>query len=203
MERRQLINSIIELEWDMFTNAPSAGGKAACQDDKPTFMVMRKAQAEIWHEKTLQSYKSDLEQAAILGLNLMTIKYAHMMKVTFPEEYEQLKDALPPVSQKAEELADKIVRIHSKWSIEAAGRYPRLFALGRPLTDDGNRYAAMDNYLHSELLTYSEQTLALCLNDTRKAESEGINLSVQILKNTAESYGYNSVEALEQRLQSS
>ncbi|NLO47061.1 MAG: DUF4125 family protein [Clostridiales bacterium] len=202
MERQQLIDSIVELEWDMFTNAPSAGGRAACQDDKPTFTVMRKAQAEIWQEKTLLSYKNDLEQAADSGVNLMTLKYAHMMKVTFPEEYEQLKDALPPVSQRATELADEIVRIHSKWSIKAAERYPRLISLGRPLTSDGNRYAAMDNYLHSELLTYSEQTLALCLNDTRKAEAEGINLSMEILKNTAASYGYHSIEALEQRLKS-
>jgi hypothetical protein len=203
MERKKLIDGIVELEWNMFTNVPSAGGRASCQDDRPTFLIMRKAQAQVWSDATLLSYKSDLDNAAAQGLNLMTIKYAHMMKITFPEEYERIRDALPPVSQKAAALAEEIVRIHSTWSAEAAARYPKLFSLGRPLTsreDGGSRYAAIDNYLHSELLTYSEQTLELCLKDVRKAQAEGVNLALEILKNTAASYEYESIDALEAAL---
>jgi hypothetical protein len=204
MDRKEEIKRILELEWDMFTKAQSAGGRAACQDDQPTFTVMRKAQAEIWSDETLQSLRNDLLQARESGINLMTLKYAHMMEVTFPEEYAQLKDALPPVSNTAFALAREIVQIHAQWSAEAALRYPRLISMGRPLTSadsPGGRYAAMDNYLYSELLTYSEETLALCLKDTRTAKEDGVNLSLEILKNTARSYGYDSVDALEEVLQ--
>ena len=84
MEREQLINNIIDLEWEMFTNAASADGRASCQDDKVTFTIMRKAQAGIWSENTLSSYLYDLEEAAQNKINLMTIKYAHMMKIIKP-----------------------------------------------------------------------------------------------------------------------
>lgn len=203
MEREQLINSIIDLEWEMFTNAASAEGRTACQDDKTTFIIMREAQAAIWTDDTLGSYLYDLEIAAQNKINLMTIKYAHMMKITFPEEYENIKDKLPPVSPKAQELVQEIMKYHSKWAKEASAKYPRLFSLGRPVTStdsDGSNWAAIDNYLHSELLTYSEATLEHCLEDTIKAESEGKNLSLEILKNTAKSYKFDSLDAIEEAL---
>ena len=201
MERQQLIDNILELEWKMFTNAPSADGRAACQDDKATFLIMRKAQADIWSTDTLASYLYDLEEASQIGINLMTIKYAHMMKITFPDEYENIKSKLPPVSPGALELAREIMKYHSKWAKEASGKYPHLFSMGRPVnsTDsDGSNFAAIDNYLYSELLTYSEATLKHCLEDTLKAESEGKNLSVEILKNTAKSYKFDSLEEIEE-----
>ncbi|MBN2041572.1 MAG: DUF4125 family protein [Spirochaetes bacterium] len=203
MEREQLINHILDLEWDMFTNASSAGGRAACQDDKNTFTIMRKSQAAVWSTDTLAGYLYDLEAAAQNNINLMTIKYAHMMKITFPDEYEKIKDKLPPVSYEAQELAQEIMKYHSKWSRDAAKKYPALFSLGRPVTSSesrGNRWAAIDNYLYSELLTYSEATLKHCLYDTLKAEKEGKNLSIEILKNTARSYKFDSLEALEEVL---
>jgi hypothetical protein len=203
MERKELTNCILELEWDMFTNATNVGGRAPCQDDRQTFMIMRKAQADIWSMNTLISYLYDLKDAAQKEINLMAIKYAHMMKITFPEEYEEIKNELPPVSPQAQELAREIVKYHSKWAIEASVKYPRLFSLGRPVTvaDNSRRgYASIDNYLHSELLTYSEATLDLCLKDTLKAESEDKNLSLEILKNTAESYGFESLDAIEKAL---
>jgi hypothetical protein len=238
MDRKEEIKRILELEWDMFTKAQSAGGRAACQDDQPTFTVMRKAQAEIWSDETLQSLRNDLLQARESGINLMTLKYAHMMEVTFPEEYAQLKDALPPVSNTAFALAREIVQIHAQWwlkppphpplpppphgpggprkKVQAPGvlfQFPPdphpsppdncfFTRIGLTSADSpGGRYAAMDNYLYSELLTYSEETLALCLKDTRTAKEDGVNLSLEILKNTARSYGYDSVDALEEVLQ--
>jgi len=64
MERKELTNCILELEWDMFTNVTNVGGRASCQDDRKTFIIMRKAQAHIWSMNTLISYLYDLEDAA-------------------------------------------------------------------------------------------------------------------------------------------
>jgi hypothetical protein len=203
MEREDLTNNILELEWDMFTNVTNVGGRAPCQDDRPTFMIMRKAQADIWSMNTLISYLHDLKHAVQNKTNLMAVKYAHMMKITFPEEYEKIKNEFPPVPSRVRELAREIMKYHSKWALEASVKYPKLFSLGRPITvadSGGGHYASIDNYLHSELLTYSEATLDLCLKDTQKAEAEGKNLSLEILKNTAESYGFDSLDAMEKAL---
>jgi hypothetical protein len=203
MERKELTNNILELEWDMFTNVTNVGGRAPCQDDRPTFMIMRKAQADIWSMDTLISYLLDLKHAVENKINLMAVKYAHMMKITFPEEYEKTKNELPPVSPRVGELAREIIEYHSKWALEASVKYPKLFSLGRPITvadREGGHYASIDNYLHSELLTYSEATLEHCLKDTQQAGAEGRNLSLEILKNTAESYGFESLDAMEKAL---
>lgn len=203
MERKELTNNILELEWDMFTNITNVGGRASCQDDRTTFMIMRKAQADIWSMNTLIRYLHDLKDAVKNKINLMAVKYAHMMKITFPEEYEEIKNEFPPVSPRVRELAHQIMKYHSKWALEASVKYPKLFSLGRPITaaDSGEgHYASIDNYLYSELLTYSEETLELCLKDTQKAEAEGKNLSLEILKNTAESYGFESLDAIERAL---
>jgi hypothetical protein len=204
MEREELIKNILEFEWDMFTNVASADGRASCQDNKPTFMVMRKAQADTWGMDTLASYLNDLKIAKENKINLMSIKYAYMMEITFPEEYEAIKNQLPPVLPRVRELVDEIVKYHLKWSIEASGEYPKLFSLGRPVTASDSRgghfSASIDNYLQSELLTYSEATLELYLKDTLEAAANNINLPVEILKNTAKSYGFESLEAIEKKL---
>ncbi len=203
MERKELTDRILELEWEMFTNVNSAGGRASCQDDKRTFLVMRGAQAGIWSTDTLISYLKDLEEAKQKNINLMAIKYAYMMEKTFQEEYDVIKKDLPPVPPRVRELANKIMEYHSEWSISASGKYPKLFSLGRPISvadSRGGQTASIDNYLKSELLTYSEATLELCLEDTLKAADEGINLSLEILNVTAESYGFNSLDAIENAL---
>ncbi|MBA3035177.1 MAG: DUF4125 family protein, partial [Desulfobacterium sp.] len=110
MERKELTKSILELEWEMFTNVSNADGRASCQDDRPTFMIMRKAQADIWDMDTLSSYSNDLKAAKENKINLMTIKYARMMEITFPDEYEAIKNELPPVSPRSRELVDEIVK---------------------------------------------------------------------------------------------
>ena len=95
------------------------------------------------------------------------------------------------------------MKYHSKWAKEASDKYPRLFSLGRPVTSaksGGSNWAAIDNYLYSELLTYSEATLEHCLEDTLKAEAEGKNFSIEILKNTAKNYNFKSLDAIEEVL---
>ena len=203
MERGEIIEKVLALEWDMFTNVAGVNGRASCQDDKKTFVIMRKAQADIWSTDTLTSYMADLESAGRNKVNLMSIKYARMMEVTYPDEYKNIKDRFPPVSERVNELVSRIVKHHLAWSIEASKKYPKLFSLGRPVAtavENIQHIISIENYLRSELLTYSENTLKLCLEDTMKAFDNKVNLSIEILKNTAKSYGYDSLDAIEKSL---
>lgn len=203
MEREDLINSILKLEWEMFTNTHNAGGRASCQDDKNTFLIMRRAQAWIWSNETLACYLNDLKQASKSKLNLMTIKYARMMETTFPDEYEAIKDRLPELSPRVIDLTGEIMKYHSKWAEEASKRYPLLFALSRPTKDpkeNPEHMVSINSYLRCELLTYSETTLELCLTDTRMADAEGKNLSMEILRNSTRCYGFESLDNIEKSL---
>jgi hypothetical protein len=204
MNRDELINRIITLEWEMFQKTQNAGGRADCQDDNKTFVIMRSSQAKIWSNDTLESYLSDLEDAGVTGDNLIAYKYGYMMEVTYPEEYAKIKSMLPASSAFKLSLVEEICSYHGKWTYEAHEKYPRLASRGRPISAEaarGNRWASIDNYLRSELLTYSEQTLMLCLRDTKEAYGRGENLTLTILENTAAAYGYSSLEKLEAALQ--
>ncbi len=203
MEREQIIEKILAMEWNMFTSVKGASGRSSCQDDKRTFLVMRMAQADIWSTDTLSSYLEDLESADKDDMNLMTIKYARMMEITFPDEYENIKDRLPSISENTHNLVREIVGYHLAWSIEASKKYPRLFSLGRPVDTaemKTQHTISIENYLRSELLTYSENTLRLCLKDTMEAFDNKVNLSMEVLRNTAKRYGYGSLDELEERL---
>lgn len=203
MEREQIIEKILVLEWSMFSSVKGVNGRASCQDDKKTFLTMRRAQADIWSTDTLAGYLADLESADRERINLMSIKYARMMKITCPDEYERIKDRLPPVSEGIHDLVSKIVNFHLAWSIEASKKYPGVFSLGRPVSTSGMKTGhtiSIENYLRSELLTYSENTLKLCLKDTIEAIDNNRNMSIEILRNTARSYGYDSLEAIEKSL---
>lgn len=200
IKREEVIKEVLDLEWEMFTNVNSVNGRASCQDDFKTFMIMRRAQAYIWSVDTLTTYLNDLSVAKRDKINLMAVKYARMMEATFPEEYEILKEQLPDVSDRSRKLTQEIVKYHLEWSLEAFGKYPRFFSLGRPVSQNTDRSNSIENYLKSELLTYSEETLELCLKDTIAAAENGVNLSLEILKNTARSYGFDSLDAIEERL---
>ena len=198
MTRDELINEVIRLEWGMFTATQNNGGRASCQDDWPTFEIMRRSQHMIWAMDTLDSYRADLREAMGRGENLVAFKYGYMMRVTYPEEYEVIKVMLPPITPEKTDIVDEIAQMHAVWAQEKAEKYPLVSGMGRPQTSQqGGRWAAIDNYLYSELLTYSQPTLVLCLRDTREAKEKGENLSVKIVENTAKLYGYPGIDALE------
>lgn len=201
VNKRELVDELVKLEWEMFEATQNVGGRASCQDDWMTFQIMRASQHEAWEIDTLLAYKLDLLTADALGDNLVTLKYARMMEVTYPEEFLQIKDRLPQVSLEKQALVDAICAIHNRATKTALLKYPLLVALGRPVDSHGSgRWAAMDNYLRSELLTYSEPTLALVYRDSKAYEDAGENIMLLILKNTARRYGYKSLDELEKEL---
>ena len=63
MERRELERQIVEKEWLMFQQVQGVNGRAACQDDWTTFLIMRLSQFEGWDTDVLESYFEDIVQA--------------------------------------------------------------------------------------------------------------------------------------------
>ena len=107
-DMEDLIKNLLDREWEMFTNVSNEGGRAACQDDRDTFDIMRKSQFSIWNRECLLSYLNDLEQARRSGRNLMTEKYGFMMADTAPNEFERIKNLLPEVTEEKERLSEEL-----------------------------------------------------------------------------------------------
>lgn len=161
MTRNRLVANIVELEWKMFQVVPNIGGKASCQDDFTTFRIMRSSQAASWSEGALESYLSDLKEAESSGRNLLTEKYARMMRSTSPSEYAHIEHMLPPVDPRAVELIEQALSIILEWEKELLEKYPYILGKGRPLFAKGDSGAvtSLETYLRGELATYSVRTL--------------------------------------------
>ena len=163
MEHKTLVDAVVTAEWEMFSNVQNVGGKASCQMDPKTFRIMRSSQMDNWDDELLGSYLEDLLNARLEGRNLVTEKYARMMESTFPEEYAQLADSLPPLDPEAMAQVDDIVAAHVSWKEDLDSRFPSLADRGRPLRsrDDRPGWVSMETYLRAELRTYSPKTIAL------------------------------------------
>lgn len=200
MSREELIQHILEEEWKMFTTVNNRGGRAECQDDKKTFAIMRVAQLSVWNEEVLVSYLLDLLEAKEAGRNLMTEKYAHIMEKTYPEEYEQIKNFLLPVSDYTKLMVEAILKIYAVWEKEFAMKYPRVRKRGR--TDNVNAAitgeASVEDYQYGELMTYSERTLRAMLEWIGEAPDK--NLYIEELSNMIKPYGFKTIEEAEESL---
>jgi len=188
MEHKTLVDAVVTAEWEMFSNVQNVGGKASCQMDPKTFRIMRSSQMDNWDDELLGSYLEDLLNARLEGRNLVTEKYARMMESTFPEEYAQLADSLPPLDPEAMAQVDDL-----------DSRFPSLADRGRPLRsrDDRPGWVSMETYLRAELRTYSPKTIALYHRATmerlRKDESE----AEQNLLHQVQQYGFEDIESAE------
>jgi hypothetical protein len=200
--KEDLIAKIVEIEWKMFHNVPNIGGTAACQEDIKTFEIMRFSQAMSWPEAALESYIDDLTEAEKNGRNLLTEKYARMMKSTSPLEYAQIEHLLPPLDPEVPPMIDKSVKIVLSWEEELAEKYPYLLARGRPIhsSDDTPSVTSIETYLRGELATYSPRTLELYYENVLKQKSENINGSEVTLANTMKRYGFNSLTEANEKL---
>lgn len=126
MNKDELIDAIVQIEWPMFAGVNNEGGKAACQMDLATFRIMRISQYSAWGEELLESCLADLRAAQNQGRNLMTEKYARMMKTTFPDEYPAIEKSLPPLDPAAARQIEDIVACHVQWKTALDQKYPHL-----------------------------------------------------------------------------
>lgn len=195
-----LIEKIVGLEWKQFDKVQNIGGRAGCQDDYDTFSIMRKSQYMTWDEELLQSYYSDLLVAEQNGWNLITEKYARMMKSTSPAEYAKLEETLPVRSEERERIAEEIIRIQVAWMEDFAKQFPKMADNARSIhtAEDTFFNTSYETYLRGELGTYGEETFVLYGRFIANLLREGKNLAYETMSNTARLYGYASIEDAEQ-----
>ncbi len=193
MEKSEKINRILEMEWESFQQVQNKGGRASCQDDRETFDIMRSSQFLCWPELLLDSYQKDLEEAAAAGRNLLTEKYARMLEVLAPEEYETAAEMLPVLSGEQKRLSGEITEIQVQWMKEYAQKYPELAKRSRPILqkDAPSGEASFETYLKGELCTCSEATLRIYREYVRDLQESGQNLFLLVMEETLKQYGYS------------
>lgn len=197
-----MVEKIVQLEWQQFDKVQNEGGRASCQDDYTTFSIMRKSQYLTWPEELLNSFYQDLLGAENKGWNLIMEKYARMMKSTTPEKYRELEKDLPVLDEQRIAIQEEIIKIQVGWMEEFAKKYPRMAGNARSIhtSEDTPFNTSYETYLRGELGTYSEETFLLYgrfITDLLKADR---NLAYEIMEQTAKLYGYENIEAAEQAL---
>lgn len=194
----ELIAQIVEMEWPMFTTVHDTAGRALCQDDKQTFVIMRTSQFMAWDIETLRRYFQDVYTAQMSKQNLMTYKYGYMMEYTHPDEYDIIKDELPHINMWKRQLIIAIVRQQIKWYIEVTQKFPNILHKGRPIRQSQAHLGdtSFEAYLRCELYTYSYETLESLWRYMQHLKADGRNLNEEILLNTARLYGFDSIAAL-------
>lgn len=200
-----MIQDIVAREWAMFDRVSNAGGRAGCQDDWETFDIMRRSQFSIWDRESLESYREDLEQAQREGRNLLTEKYGYMMQDTCPEEYRQIADRLPALSEEKRKLVSELTELQTAWMERFHRTHPFFGGRGRAVrkTEAAPGDASVETYAMGELATYSEKTLRClktCLEILEKQEEHPEALTMDYM---ARCYGYQSSDDAEQRLKQS
>ena len=202
MSVMEIIDKIVALEWEQFDKVQNRGGRAFCQDDWDTFSIMRKSQYMTWNKELLESYFRDLEEAESKGWNLIMEKYARMMKSTSPEEYAELEKDLPGRSPQRILIQEEIIKIQVAWMEEFAEKYPMMAGNARSIhtIEDNPWNTSYETYLRGELGTYGEETFVLYGRFIAKLSQEGKNLAWETMSNTAKLYGYDSLEAAEEKL---
>ncbi len=202
MNRDELIERIVSLEWEQFDKVKNEGGRADCQDDWNTFSIMRKSQYMAWDDELLASYCKDLLDADAEGWNLIMEKYARMMKSTAPERYAELVKELPERSAERNNIAEEIIKIQVAWMEDFAAKYPKMAGNARSIhtSEDSAYNTSYETYLRGELGTYSERTFVLYGRFIVELNRKGENLAYNIMNNTAKLYGYADVDDAEKRL---
>jgi hypothetical protein len=199
-EKKNIIDSIVEAEWNMFGSVQNVSGRAECQDNRKTFELMRCSQFEAWDEKLLAGYLSDLQDAKKEGRNMLTEKYAYMMEYTNPEEFAHIKDRLPKLSPEKKILVRRITDRDLEKYDELAGMFPLIAGRGRPeySSQETNGYASIESYMLGELSSYSYRTLQLYEQYQEALFRKGKSIPRLTLENTMKKYGFSSLEEAEQ-----
>ena len=196
------VEQIVAWEWAMFDQVHNIGGRASCQDDRATIEVMRSSQLLAWSEEMLDSYAADLRDARLMGRNLVAEKYGYMMGRTSPEEFDRIRDSLPPITAEKEELMERICSLQMDWWRELNHSYPGLAGRGRSGDRDAGSMGgtSFETYLLGELATYSKGTLELYWHYVCQLREEGRSLNRMILENTVRQYGWSGLEDAERKL---
>ena len=200
-EREALIDEVIEREWKQFQYVQNEGGRASCQDDHETFVIMRKSQFMNWTQELLESYRQDLIEAEAAHWNLLTEKYARMMESTAPERYAELADILPKRSKERIQMQEEMIAQQIRWEEDFAAKFPGVASTGRVIhtSEDTPWDTSIETYARGEISTYSDRAVGLLkkLYDQMAIDQE--NLSEKTLRTMTALYGYESLEEAEKQ----
>ncbi len=198
----ELTMVIAKAEFAAFDKVQNEGGRASCQNDWPTFGIMRRSQYLTWNRTMLLQYLYDFERETKLGHNLITEKYGRMMESTAPERYEEIKDNFPPHTEEQKAIIEEICRIQVGWMEEFCEQYPHLAGKARSVHtyDDSSYNTSYETYLRGEIGTYSDKMLQLYTKFIIELAQEGKNLARMTMENSCRLYGYESLEAAEKHI---
>lgn len=201
-EKIELVKKIVVAEWNAFDSVNGMDGRATCQDDFTTFNIMRSSQFLAWSNELLRSYAFDFEYANKIGRNIITEKYAFMMKSTDFENYKLMEEHLPKISDEKNNLIEIIVEQQLDLMEQLKVKYPKLVSNARSLraTEDSEYNTSYETYLRGELCTYSMRTVRLYHDFIQNNNRLGINTARLYLENTAKLYGYKDIETAESKL---
>lgn len=197
----ELVGEIVHLEFDAFDKVKNEGGRASCQNDWPTFSVMRKSQYLTWDRVMLLQYLFDFRREYTRGHNLIEEKYGRMMESTAPEKYEEIKSHFPELAPEKQAIIEQICSLQVKWMEEFAEQYPALADNARSIhTYEDNPFdTSYETYLRGELGTYSDKMLELYGRYIVKYGREGKNPAFDIMSNSARMYGYMDIDEAEEK----
>lgn len=187
--------SIAKAEFEAFDKVKNEGGRAGCQNNWPTFKVMRMSQYMTWTEDMLLQYLYEFKTNYANGRNMIEEKYARMMASTAPLEYARFADRLPPLSEEKKGIIEQIVMLQVNWMEEFASEYPNLAGNARMIhtTEDLPYDTSYETYLRGELGTYSDRMLELYGRYIVEHARNGKNVAREIMENTIHFYGYKDL----------
>lgn len=196
-----LCNKIAKIEFQAFDKVRNEGGRASCQNDWPTFYVMRKSQYLTWTKPMLIQYLYDFQRELSYGHNLITEKYGRMMESTAPEEYEKIKDKFPVIGEAKKAIIEQIVALQMEMMEQFAVEHERVAKQARSLHtyEDNFMNTSYETYLRGEISTYSDKMLQLYGQYVVAKVSAGENIARLTIENTAKLYGYKDIEEFEAR----
>lgn len=188
--------SIAKAEFEAFDKVQNEGGRASCQNNWPTFKIMRMSQYMTWTEDMLLQYLYEFKTNYENGRNMIEEKYARMMESTAPLEYAKFADQLPPASEDKKAVMEQIIGFQVKWMEEFAAEYPNLADNARTIhtSEDLPYDTSYETYLRGELGTYSDRMLEMYGRYIVGYAQKGKNVTSEIMKNTVRFYGYKDLE---------
>ena len=189
--------SIAKSEFEAFDKVQNEDGRASCQNNWPTFKVMRMSQYMTWTEDMLLQYLYEFKTNYANGRNMIEEKYARMMESTAPLEYARFADRLPELSEAKKAIVEQIVALQVKWMEEFAVQYPNLAEEARTIhtAEDLPYDTSYETYLRGELRTYSDRMLEMYGRYIVAHAQEGKNVAREIMENTVQFYGYQDLES--------
>lgn len=196
MDHDTLVNTICRMEFEAFDQVKNEGGRASCQNDWPTFYVMRKSQYLSWNQMMLMQYHYDFNREMAIGHNLITEKYGRMMESTAPERYQEIKDNFPEISDTKRAVIEQIVSIQMQMVEVFAAEYPNVVSNARNLhtSEDSMWDTSYETYLRGEISTYSDKMLQLYGQYVVQCAASGTNIARMTIENTARLYGFKDLD---------